>query len=110
MLRKTANLESRNPRTPTVRMKKIVPSQENTFPIYFDGEWYLLVNPDVAEAGIDPLVHFMNFGAHEKRNPNPDFDTETYLRLNSDIASFPLGPFLHYVFYGYHEGRKFQAP
>ena len=77
-----------------------------TYPISFDGEWYLSVNPDVAASGMDPLVHFMNFGAKEGRNPNPDFNTASYLQLNPDVASFPLGPFLHYVFYGLHEGRN----
>lgn len=37
----------------------------------FDAEWYLSVNTDVADAGIDPLRHYVEFGAREGRAPNP---------------------------------------
>jgi glycosyltransferase involved in cell wall biosynthesis len=40
----------------------------------FDREWYLATNPDVAEAGLDPLVHYINHGAEEGRKPSPSFD------------------------------------
>ncbi|MEM9010189.1 MAG: hypothetical protein AAGE18_03110 [Pseudomonadota bacterium] len=35
-----------------------------------DPEWYLAENPDVAEAGLDPLVHFVRFGLAEGRAPS----------------------------------------
>nr|WP_298797110.1 hypothetical protein [uncultured Acetobacter sp.] len=38
--------------------------------IYFDGGWYLDMYPDVREAGIDPLEHFLNHGSQEGRSPN----------------------------------------
>ncbi len=37
----------------------------------FDREWYLATNPDVAEAGMDPLVHYITYGAAEGRTPSP---------------------------------------
>ncbi|HUE45364.1 MAG TPA: hypothetical protein VMO81_03840 [Aestuariivirgaceae bacterium] len=37
----------------------------------FDAEWYLRYNTDVAESGIDPLRHYVQFGAKEGRAPNP---------------------------------------
>ena len=37
----------------------------------FDAEWYLREYTDVAEAGIDPLRHYIEFGAKEGRAPNP---------------------------------------
>jgi len=36
----------------------------------FDAEWYLQRYPDVARAGIDPLVHFVSHGMRERRAPN----------------------------------------
>jgi len=37
----------------------------------FDAEWYLREYTDVASAGIDPLRHYVEFGAKEGRAPNP---------------------------------------
>src|SRR5215470_15494290 len=34
----------------------------------FDAEWYLAQNPDVAAAGINPLVHYLRHGAAEGRD------------------------------------------
>jgi len=39
----------------------------------FDPQWYLLQNPDVKAAGMDPGVHFIRFGLPERRKPHPDF-------------------------------------
>jgi hypothetical protein len=36
----------------------------------FDAQWYLRHNADVAGAGIDPLRHYVEFGAREGRAPN----------------------------------------
>jgi hypothetical protein len=35
-----------------------------------DPEWYLRRYPDVADAGIDPLRHYVEYGAREGREPN----------------------------------------
>jgi hypothetical protein len=36
----------------------------------FDAEWYVREYADVASAGIDPLRHYIEFGAREGRAPN----------------------------------------
>jgi hypothetical protein len=36
-----------------------------------DPAWYLARNPDVAEAGMDPVLHYLHHGAQEGRAPNP---------------------------------------
>ena len=36
----------------------------------FDAEWYLRQNIDVAEAGVDPLEHYIEHGFDEGRTPN----------------------------------------
>jgi hypothetical protein len=45
---------------------------------WFDKTWYLLWNPDVARAGIDPLAHYLRYGEAEGRHPSPWFDPAWY--------------------------------
>lgn len=81
-----------------------------------DREWYLATNPDVAAAGIDPVDHYMQFGAAEGRKPRPPvdrprtldemlFDRDWYLAQNPDVATAGLDPFDHYMGFGAGEGR-----
>src|SRR5688572_18444839 len=44
----------------------------------FDKAWYLAHNPEIAEAGIDPILHYLRQGAANGRNPHPLFDTNWY--------------------------------
>ena len=37
----------------------------------FDPAWYLRLYPDVAEAGLDPLVHYVTAGAAEDGSRGP---------------------------------------
>ena len=37
-------------------------------------------------AGSNPLIHYLEYGAHEGRNPNPLFDTAYYLRQYPDVV------------------------
>lgn len=37
----------------------------------FDRDWYLETNPDVGEARMEPLTHFLQFGLKEERAPSP---------------------------------------
>jgi glycosyltransferase involved in cell wall biosynthesis len=72
----------------------------------FSSRWYLQNNPDVAAAGIDPLVHFLRYGAKENRDPHPLFDVSWYLEQYPDVVACGLNPFVHYVLYGAAEGRN----
>ncbi|MEI9927224.1 MAG: glycoside hydrolase family 99-like domain-containing protein [Sphingomonas sp.] len=40
---------------------------------FFDYDWYLAANPDVAAVGIDAYYHFVQAGANEGRLPSEDF-------------------------------------
>jgi hypothetical protein len=80
----------------------------------FDPKLYLAANPDVAEAGLDPVHHFLRYGRLEGRPLRPlssdesqvlTFDAEAYLRANPDIARLGLDPFEHFERYGQYEGR-----
>ena len=71
----------------------------------FDTDWYLAQNPDVAEAGINSLLHYLHPGVQEGRDPNPLFDTDWYLAQNPDVARAGINPLLHYLHPGVQEGR-----
>ena len=79
----------------------------------FDGQWYLRNYPDVAENGLDPARHYLDFGWREGRDPSPHFSTSDYLRANADVAHSGSNPLLHFIEFGYSEGRgrtKHRAP
>src|SRR5690606_18459145 len=61
----------------------------------FDADYYLANNPDVARAGIDPLLHFCRHGWKELRNPSPDFDVWWYWASYLDPATETINPLVH---------------
>ncbi|OIQ79889.1 methyltransferase domain protein [mine drainage metagenome] len=71
----------------------------------FDIDWYLSKNPDVVQAGIDPVEHYLMSGAAEGRNPNPFFDGNGYLQQYQDVSAAAMNPLVHYISFGSHEGR-----
>ncbi len=71
----------------------------------FDAGFYAARNPDIAEAGLDPLQHFLDNGWREGRDPTPDFAVKAYLDANEDVALSGGNPFLHYLTHGRAEGR-----
>lgn len=71
----------------------------------FDGEWYLRQYPDVAEAGLQPVDHYLKHGADEMRDPGPAFSTRHYLALYPDIREAGVNPLAHYVESGWEEMR-----
>ena len=71
----------------------------------FDPEWYLAANRDVADAGFDPLDHFLSHGLQEMRSPGPMFNTRWYIANNPDVPGSGLGALEHFLKYGRLEGR-----
>lgn len=79
----------------------------------FDAAYYLLGNPDVAEAanaaGGDnfafALNHYNRYGIAEGRDPNAVFDTDGYRAAYPDVQAAGIHPLKHYVQYGAREGR-----
>jgi len=72
----------------------------------FDPEHYVKSYPDVAERNVDPLVHYLEEGAHEGRDPHPDFDTGFYLEQCKQRGEEPANPLLHYLLIGAARGFK----
>ena len=71
----------------------------------FDKRYYIATYKDVAEAGIDPVGHYLVTGWLEGRNPSATFDTRFYLSRYSDVALSGTNPFVHYLKIGRAENR-----
>lgn len=82
------------------RYKKISPSP------WFDVDYYLANNKDIARSNIDPLVHYIKWGGFEGRSPCPQFDGSYYLRTYPDVVEMHINPLIHYLFLGRLEGRS----
>ncbi len=52
-----------------------------------DKEWYRSEYPDVNFTGLDPVQHYLKYGAQFQRNPSPKFNTRYYLESNPDVMA-----------------------
>ena len=73
---------------------------------YFNKKWYLKTYKDVKKAKVDPIIHYLQFGWKEGRNPGPDFNTNAYLEANPDVKEAGICPLFHYEKYGKKERQK----
>jgi hypothetical protein len=71
----------------------------------FDRDWYLDQYPDLRETGVDPVLHYLEHGASEGKNPSPLFDSDAYMQQNPDVRSAGINPLVHYLMHGAREGR-----
>lgn len=62
---------------------------------YFDANWYLDRYPDVKASGLDPVFHFVQYGAVERRDPGPNFSTVDYLLEHPDVEKKGINPLVH---------------
>ena len=70
---------------------------------FFDERWYLMRNPDVSTAGANPIMHYLEFGAMEGRDPSPSFSTSAYLEQRPDVRAAGVNPLVHYLRHGISE-------
>jgi GT2 family glycosyltransferase len=64
---------------------------------YFDAKWYLETYPDVADAGVDPLRHFLEYGEAEGRNPSGAFSTTYYRNAYMQAEPPDASPLRHFL-------------
>ena len=94
---------------------------------FFNTTFYLSQYPDVANARVNPLNHFLEFGAKEGRLPNGnidgtidtdnnnfanEFNGAAYLVGNQDVANAGFtaaNAYQHYVLFGQFESRPAAA-
>jgi GT2 family glycosyltransferase len=72
----------------------------------FDHAWYVARYPDIRRAGVDPLAHFVYFGADELRNPGPLFDSKWYADTYKEYALTGFSPIEHYLRIGRAKGAR----
>jgi lipopolysaccharide biosynthesis protein/tetratricopeptide (TPR) repeat protein len=71
----------------------------------FDADWYRSTYPEIAASGLDPILHYLQIGAAEGRDPSRYFDTKAYCALYPDVAKSGVNPLWRYVVQGRREGR-----
>ena len=71
----------------------------------FDTRFYLDTYPDVRESGADPVLHYVEHGAFELRDPSAQFSSGGYLQQNRDVLKAAINPLFHYIEHGKSEGR-----
>lgn len=63
----------------------------------FNAEWYLSEYPDVAILGMDPIEHYLKYGAKLNRRPSEGFDPQSYIASNDAVARREMNPLLHFL-------------
>ncbi len=63
----------------------------------FDSDYYIATNPDVADLDCDPLLHYLEQGALELRNPSGSFDARAYVLQHQELGEIPHNPLLHFI-------------
>lgn len=66
---------------------------------------YYMTHGAPIEPDMDPITHYVQYGAQEFRNPCRTFDTLYYVSSNPDVAASGLNPLVHYILFGQEEGR-----
>ncbi|MEC4023477.1 CDP-glycerol glycerophosphotransferase family protein [Pseudomonas fulva] len=75
----------------TLQIEKILDSG------FFDRSFYLKSYPDVAASKVDPIHHYLHYGAVEFRNPSASFDTCWYWLMHQQDEQHALNPLIHYI-------------
>ncbi|HYD39853.1 MAG TPA: methyltransferase domain-containing protein [Anaeromyxobacter sp.] len=71
----------------------------------FDAAYYRQTNPDLGDA-LDPIRHYVKYGAWGGRDPHPMFDTSYYLAQEPALVRRRENPLLHFARVGAAEGRR----
>ena len=72
----------------------------------FDRSGYLARYPDVAAAGVDPLIHYLAVGEREARVITPLFDEEYYGQQSPPLVLRGLAAVSHFLKEGGQQGRS----
>ncbi len=63
---------------------------------FFDADWYLSKYLDVKKSGLDPRMHYLQYGASECRDPSPNFSTKNYFIANPHLIKSSTNPLIHF--------------
>ncbi len=70
----------------------------------FDPQFYRSAYPDVAALNMDPLLHYLESGCRERRDPSPAFNTAHYLEQCALLGESPQNALTHYLTEGIARG------
>ena len=70
----------------------------------FDEAYYCKAYPEIKEANLDPLLHYLETGAIELRNPSEAFDARHYAQLCRERGERVENPLVHYIEIGAAQG------
>jgi hypothetical protein len=71
-----------------------------------DGAFYRAVYPDIVDAELDPVRHYVESGWREGRDPAPWFSTRAYAETHPDVVRAGWNPLHHFLVEGRREGRE----
>ncbi len=102
-------LESQSPEASGIRLGRYLRDSSlwklDPHPL-FSSSYYIAKNPDVGGEGVCPLLHYLDYGWREGRNPHPYFLNDWYLGQDTDLAAtLTVSPLEHYLDRGWREGR-----
>ena len=69
-------------------------------------EDYMLRYPDLARSGVDPILHFVQWGHKEGRIIHELFDHQYYVEKYPDVEESGVFPLVEYLFEGAKKGRQ----
>lgn len=72
----------------------------------FSDIYYAEKNPDLLKSRSELVLHYLNHGAFEYRDPSEKFSSEAYLKTNPDVELTRINPLVHYERFGRDEGRQ----
>ena len=72
----------------------------------FDPLFYATKYPDIAASGVDPLLHYIQAGYAEPRQPHPCFDVGYYYSQLPALRDSGQNPLVHYLTEGWRQGIK----
>jgi glycosyltransferase involved in cell wall biosynthesis len=72
----------------------------------FDPRYYLEKYPDVKQSGANPILHYLDFGFAELRQPSAFFDPVYYLMQVPELRGKAEDPLSHYLERGFREGLR----
>ena len=78
-------------------MSPVDPATFRLVAAVFDSDFYLAMYRDVRKSGIDPVVHYLQSGWREGRDPSPTFKTADYLSAHPELRDSGICPLVHYI-------------
>jgi len=72
----------------------------------FDKSWYTERYLQESEYEMDPIEHYLIYGANIGYNPSQRFNSRGYRSINHDLRNADINPLLHYIQHGRLEGRQ----